>query len=542
MLSSLSKIIFVVKPSVVSYSCRLLLIIMLCSTCAIRENAEDKIWNRLDFFQSMRNKNRKLRIRKAGYPMVGVLGCMAERLKTRLLEEKSVDFVCGPDAYRDIPRLVAVAGVGHKEANTILSFEETYADISPVRESGTSHSAFVSIMRGCNNMCTYCIVPFTRGRERSREMSTVLSEIDSLAAGGVKEITLLGQNVNGYYDSSEESQKQFPTERKYAHSPGFEGRLYKSKKQDGAGARFADLLGAVSQRHPDIRFRFTSPHPKDFPDEVLEVIAQRPNLCSSLHLPAQSGSNTVLARMRREHTVEVYLSLVERARRIIGEHCGISSDFISGFCGETEEEHLDTVALIRRVKYDMAFMFAYSLREKTSAAYKLGDDVPEDVKLRRLHEVIAAFRETSMERIQAVEKVGDIRLVLLDSYAHVKPANLDAFNANARVLSGDADFQPLTDLVDDHAERPQWVTGRTDNSHKCLLTIVPLPVEPSSVTINTSPDAPELELPTPGSRSVEKTVALPQPGDFVVMKITAVQGKTVYGVPLGFSTITKFHQ
>jgi len=510
-----------------------------CSTCAIRENAEDKVWNRLDFFQSMRNKNRKLRVRKAGYPMVGVLGCMAERLKTRLLDEKSVDFVCGPDAYRDIPRLVAVAGVGQKEANTVLSFEESYADISPVRESSSSHSAFVSIMRGCNNMCTYCIVPFTRGRERSREMSTILGEIDALSANDVKEVTLLGQNVNGYFDSSEQSQQQFPMERKYAHSPGFEGRLFKSKKQDGAGARFADLLDVVSQRYPDIRFRFTSPHPKDFPDQVLEVIARRPNLCSSLHLPAQSGSNTVLARMRREHSVEVYLDLVDRARRIIGEHCGISSDFISGFCGETEEEHQETVALIRRVKYDMAFMFAYSLREKTSAAYKLGDDVPEDVKLRRLHEVIAAFRETSLERVQAAEKVGDIRLVLLDNYTHVKDGNLEVFNANARLLSGAMDAQPVTELVDDRSQRPQWVTGRTDNSHKCLISITPLPAEPSSVTECTPPGGGELgALGEDGGRDV----VLPRPGDYVVIKITAVQGKTVYGVPLGFSTITRFHQ
>lgn len=470
--------------------------------------------------------------------MVGVLGCMAERLKTRLLEEKSVDFVCGPDAYRDIPRLIAVAGVGHKEANTILSFEETYADISPVRESNNSHSAFVSIMRGCNNMCTYCIVPFTRGRERSRDMTTILAEIDTLCANGVKEVTLLGQNVNGYFDCSEESQKLFPTERKYAHSPGFEGRLYKSKKQDGAGARFADLLETVSSRYPDIRFRFTSPHPKDFPDEVLEIIGQRPNLCSSLHLPAQSGSNSVLARMRREHTVEVYIDLVERARRIIGEHCGISSDFISGFCGETEEEHADTVALIRRAKYDMAFMFAYSLREKTSAAYKLGDDVPEDVKLRRLHEVIAAFQETSLERIQAVEKVGDIRLVLLDNYAHVKPGNLDVFNANARVVAGEV----VTELSDDHSLRPQWLMGRTDSSHKCLMTIMPLPVEPTTVTINTPVDSPTLPLGPRSGSEADQDLALPQPGDYVVMKITAVQGKTVYGVPLGYSTISKFHE
>lgn len=255
---------------------------------------------------------------------------MAERLKTRLLEEKSVDFVCGPDSYRDIPQLISYTGVSQlKLANTLLSMEETYADIAPIRESNSNYSAFVSIMRGCNNMCTYCIVPFTRGRERSRAINTIMNEIDKLAKENIKEITLLGQNVNGYYDNSPESILQFPEDRKYSSTLGF-NRLYKSKKQDGPGARFVDLLLTIANKYPDIRIRFTSPHPKDFPDEVLEAIASKPNLCKSLHLPAQSGSNSVLSRMRREYTVEAYLSLIERVRTIIGDKCGITSDFISG--------------------------------------------------------------------------------------------------------------------------------------------------------------------------------------------------------------------
>lgn len=364
--------------------------VILTNTCAIREGAEEKIWNRLDYFQSIRNKNRQLHVRKAGYPIIGILGCMAERLKTRLLEEKSVDFVCGPDAYRDIPRLLSTVGVcGIKEANTLLSFEETYADVSPSRENKSAISAFVSIMRGCNNMCTYCIVPFTRGRERSRDIKTILNEIEELHQNGVKEVMLLGQNVNGYFDNSEEGVEMFPVARSYTISDGFGKPFYRSKKQDGPGARFVDLLQVISDRYPDMRIRFTSPHPKDFPVEVFELIAKRPNLCSSLHLPAQSGSTEVLRTMRREYSRETYLTLVKQARSII-PNVSISSDFITGFCNETEEDHKDTLSLLEEVGYDMAFMFAYSLRDKTAAAYKLSDNVPEDVKSRRLQEVSAS--------------------------------------------------------------------------------------------------------------------------------------------------------
>ena len=474
---------------------------------------------------------------------------MAERLKTKLLDEKSVDFVVGPDAYRDIPRLLSVSSSGEqKEANTLLSIEETYADIAPVREASSSISAFVSIMRGCNQMCTYCIVPFTRGRERSRPIATILQEIQSLHDSGVKEVTLLGQNVNGYYDNSEASQIQYPIDRKYTPSSGFNNRLYKSKRQDGPGARFVDLLAAISELVPDMRIRFTSPHPKDFPDEVLELIANRKNICASLHLPAQSGSNSVLERMRREYTREAYVALVQRARDIIGRDLSITSDFISGFCGETEEEHQMTLSLIREVKYERAFMFAYSLRDKTSAAYNLTDDVSEEVKNRRLQEVIAVFQETSMQKIQEVEKVGSVRLVLIDQLIHVKPTNEHIYKSNKALMSAEQmnfmvnDTEEVPNTVVSDSEQPNscnnsddgkgkgdcakstatvnWLSGRTDNNHRCLIT--PFPISNSATD------------------STNVNMRLPQPGDYVSMRITAIKGKTVYGIPLHYTSISTF--
>jgi len=294
--------------------------IILVNTCAIRENAEAKIWNRLAYFRSLR-RERKLahaRARKSAgltkkdlkmersktQPYVGVLGCMAERLKERLLEEDNgVDFVVGPDAYRDLGRLVdAVSSTGQKEANTQLSLDETYADIAPVRETDSA-TAFVSIMRGCNNMCSYCIVPFTRGRERSRDLVSIRSEVLALVDQGVKEVCLLGQNVNGFHDTSPESALMYPHKDKYQAADGFDN-MFKGKAKDKPGARFADLLATLADVDPELRIRFTSPHPKDFPDEVLTLIAERPNICSSLHLPAQSGSTSMLGRMRRGYSRE----------------------------------------------------------------------------------------------------------------------------------------------------------------------------------------------------------------------------------------------
>lgn len=363
--------------------------VVLTNTCAIRENAENKVWHRLQYFQSLRAKNKK--IRTEGFPLVGVLGCMAERLKTKLLEGKGVDFVCGPDAYRDLPRLLeSVLSSGQKEANTRLSLDETYADVAPVRKTGTQ-SAYVSIMRGCNNMCSFCIVPFTRGRERSRERDSILKEVQQLADEGVREVVLLGQNVNGYHDISlhAKSKPLSDTQESLTHStklmtktnsgqsgsleykstPGFKN-LFQSRIRQLSGTRFAELLMDVASICPEMRVRFTSPHPKDFPPDVLSVIAETYNICKSIHMPVQSGSSSTLSRMRRGYTREAFLSLVQDARTIIPGVC-LSTDVIAGFCGETEEEHNETVSLMREVTFDQAFMFAYSLREKTHAAYAM---------------------------------------------------------------------------------------------------------------------------------------------------------------------------
>ena len=423
--------------------------LIMLNTCAIRENAEAKIWRRLQYLQSVR-RDRKLKNKKAGGglkqgPYVGVLGCMAERLKTRLLEEESVDFVVGPDAYRDIPRLVhQVTTTSQKEANTLLSLEETYADIRPVRDTDSS-SAFVSIMRGCNNMCSYCIVPFTRGRERSRDMKSILNEVQHLVNQDVKEICLLGQNVNGYHDISTESALLYPTSE-YKAAEGF-NNIYRSKQRNAPGARFVDLLTTLSDISPELRIRFTSPHPKDFPDEVFYEIAARPNLTKSLHLPAQSGSTSVLQRMRRGYSREAYLDLVQRAREIIPD-VGISTDMISGFCGETEEEHQDTLSLMKEVQFDQAFLFAYSLRERTHAAHNLEDDVPEEIKLRRLQEVIDVYR-TGLQKKNTLQESHQIRLVLVEGPSTkssvVTPLLTGRTDNNKRVI-----FPANAPLFDDH--------------------------------------------------------------------------------------------
>uniref|UniRef100_A0A3Q3WV92 Mitochondrial tRNA methylthiotransferase CDK5RAP1 n=1 Tax=Mola mola TaxID=94237 RepID=A0A3Q3WV92_MOLML len=332
--------------------------VVLLITCSIREKAEQTIWNRLKQLTDMKKKRLKTHT-----PMkIGILGCMAERLKRQLLErEKLVDVLAGPDAYRDLPRLLTVADGGQQACNVLLSLEETYADIMPVHHSPQALSAFVSIMRGCDNMCSYCIVPFTRGRERSRPVSSILEEVRMLSDQGVKEVTLLGQNVNSYRDTSEE---QFCGTDLTQLSRGFE-TIYRAKR---GGLRFSDLLDQVSQINPDMRIRFTSPHPKDFPDEVLHLIAERKNICQQIHLPAQSGSSKILKAMRRGYTREAYLDLVMNIKRIIPE-VSLSSDFISGFCGETEDDHLQTLSLIREVGYNVGFLFAYSMRKVSAHGF-----------------------------------------------------------------------------------------------------------------------------------------------------------------------------
>lgn len=392
--------------------------VVLLVTCSIREKAEQTIWNRLKQLGDMKKKRPK-----ADVPLkIGVLGCMAERLKTELLErEKVVDVIAGPDAYRDLPRLLSLARGGQRASNVLLSLEETYADVMPVHHAG--HSAFVSIMRGCDNMCSYCIVPFTRGKERSRPVSSILEEVRRLSDQGVKEVTLLGQNVNSYRDVSETQISSAPD-----LSRGF-STVYRQKQ---GGLRFADLLDRVSVIDPDMRIRFTSPHPKDFPDEVLYLIQERNNICKQIHLPAQSGSTRVLQSMRRGYTREAYLELVENIRKII-PGVSLSSDFIVGFCGETEEDHQQTLSLLRQVGYNVGFLFGYSMRKKTHAYHRLHDDVPAEAKQRRLEELISVFREEATKLNASL--IGSQQLVLVEGESKRSPEDLCGRNdGNVKVI------------------------------------------------------------------------------------------------------------
>lgn len=402
--------------------------VILLMTCAIREGAEDKVWSRLEYFKSLK---RKLQGQRAAPITIGILGCMAERLKQKIVErEKMVDVVCGPDAYRDLPHLLASSfATGQAAVNVQLSLEETYADVIPVRQNPNSRSAFVSIMRGCDNMCTYCIVPFTRGRERSRPIASILEEIRQLSDEGIKEVTLLGQNVNSYRDLSETSSMggidiQSLTEM----SRGFR-TVYKPRS---GGRRFADLLEKASQIDPEMRIRFTSPHPKDFPDEVLKLIQEKPNICQQLHLPAQSGSDAMLEAMGRGYTRAAYLDLVHHIRSIIPD-VALSSDFIAGFCGETEADHQDTVSLIRDVQYNFAFCFPYSMRQKTRAFHRLKDDIPAEVKRRRHTELVTAFR-AEVEKIHS-SQIGSKHLVLVEGTSKRSSKDWVGRNeANTRVI------------------------------------------------------------------------------------------------------------
>ncbi|XP_077059011.1 mitochondrial tRNA methylthiotransferase CDK5RAP1 isoform X2 [Siphateles boraxobius] len=360
-------------------------------------------------------------------------GCMAEGLKFELLErEKLVDVLAGPDSYRDLPRLLSLAHGGQRASNVLLSLEETYADVMPVHRTLEGHSAFVSIMRGCDNMCSYCIVPFTRGRERSRPASSIVEEVRMLSDQGVKEVTLLGQNVNSYRDRSEE--QLICSKGNTQLSRGFK-TVYRTKQ---GGLNFADLLDRVSLIDPNMRIRFTSPHPKDFPDEVLHLIQERRNICKQIHLPAQSGSSQVLHAMRRGYTREAYLELVENIRKIIPGVC-LSSDFITGFCGETEDDHQQTLSLLREVGYNMGFLFAYSMRKKTHAYHRLQDDVPVPVKQRRLEELISVFREEATKVNMAF--IGSAQLVLVEGESKRTSEELCGRNdGNVKVIF------PKTDL------------------------------------------------------------------------------------------------
>lgn len=395
--------------------------IVLLNTCAIRENAESKIWQRLGYFKNVKIERRAKEGHYGTGPVISVLGCMAERLKQKLLDsDKLVDIVAGPDAYRDLPRLIdAVSPVKSKEKgdmstamNVQLSFEETYADIIPIRTAGHK-SVFLSIMRGCNNMCSFCVVPYTRGRERSRPMSSILDEVRYLRDVGTKEITLLGQNVNSYADFQEFKPK-INASKNYFEDEYAKGFVSVYKPIRDGSKRFADLLHEVASIDPEIRVRFTSPHPKEFSKDVIEAIKSHDNICKQLHMPAQSGSSGVLERMKRGYTRKAYNNLVETIRSEI-PGVALSSDMIAGFCSESEAEHLESVDLMRSIKFDLAFLFAYSLRDRTHAARHYDDNIPENVKLRRLQDLIYEYRQ-GLEEIAAKE-VGRRHIVLVEGHS-----------------------------------------------------------------------------------------------------------------------------
>lgn len=351
---------------------------ILLNTCAIRDNAENKIRHRLQTFKGLKAKRPDITI--------GILGCMAERLKTKLIEEeKLVDLVAGPDSYRDLPNLLEQIENGQKAINVFLSKEETYGNIEPVRLHTNGVSAFVSIMRGCDNMCSFCVVPFTRGRERSRDLDSIINECQTLFNQGYREVNLLGQNVDSY--------------------------RWKNPNT-GEEINFALLLEKTAQIHPDLRIRFSTSHPKDITNEVLYTMARHENICKNIHLPAQSGNNRILELMNRTYTREWYLDRIKAIKTILGDDCGISHDIIAGFCSETEEEHQDTLSLLEEVQYDFGYMFIYSERPGTPAAKKYKDDVPDEVKSRRLSEIIELQRRHS--GIRNNQYIGRVQKILVE--------------------------------------------------------------------------------------------------------------------------------
>ena len=349
--------------------------IILANTCSIRDNAEQRIWGRIDQF--------KLQKRKRDNVIIGIVGCMAERLKDKLLE--AVDLVAGPDSYRTLPELLEAIRPDKPQINVLLSHEETYAEISPVRLDKNGVSAFISIMRGCNNVCSYCVVPYTRGAERSRDPHTIVREAQELYDNGYKEVTLLGQNVDSYY--------------------------WKDKENADRNVNFAQLLEMVAQISPDLRVRFSTSHPKDISDEVIYTMAMYENICKHIHLPVQSGSSIMLEKMRRKYDREWYLERVRKIRSVIAD-CGITTDVIAGFCGETEQDHKDTLTLMEEVVFDSAFMFAYSERPGTLASRKYPDDIPYELKTQRLNEIIALQGRMSLKSNE--KEVGRILKVLVE--------------------------------------------------------------------------------------------------------------------------------
>jgi tRNA-2-methylthio-N6-dimethylallyladenosine synthase len=382
--------------------------VIFLNTCSIRDKAEQTVRHRLNFINSLKKNKPGL--------LVGVLGCMAERLKNKLLEEeKIVDLVAGPDAYRDLPNLISQVDDGARAVNTFLSREETYADVSPVRLNSNGVTAFISIMRGCDNMCTFCVVPFTRGRERSRDPYSIVKEAYDLFNDGYREVTLLGQNVDSYKWSAQENNK-----------------AWLEKNNVSEVIDFADLLEMVARVSPELRIRFSTSHPKDITDKVLHTMSAFPNICKSIHLPVQSGSSRILDLMNRGYSREWYLDKAQKIRYILGEDCSISSDMITGFCTETEAENQETLSLMDEVQFDFAYMFYYSERPGTLAAKKWPDDVPEDVKKQRLDQVIRKQREHSL--IRNKQAIGKIQQVLIEGVSKRSDKFLQGRNTYNKVI------------------------------------------------------------------------------------------------------------
>ncbi len=369
--------------------------VILANTCSIRDNAEQRIWGRIEQFRIQKKKRDVI---------VGITGCMAERLKEKLLDCHAVDIVAGPDSYRSLPDMLEAVTPDNPQVNVLLSHEETYSDITPLRMDKNGVSAYISIMRGCNNVCSYCVVPYTRGAERSRDPRTIIREAEDVFSHGYREVCLLGQNVDSYFWESPDSADD--------------------------NVDFAQLLEAVAKISPELRVRFSTSHPKDISDEVIYTMAMYDNICNHIHLPVQSGSNAMLEKMRRKYTREWYLERVAKIRSAIPE-CGITTDVIAGFCGETEQDHQDTLSLMEKVGFDSAFMFQYSERPGTLAARKYPDDVPEEVKTRRLNEIIALQNRLSLESNR--REIGKTRRILIEGVSKKNEGELFGRAGNNKV-------------------------------------------------------------------------------------------------------------
>ena len=415
---------------------------IMINTCSVRDNAEQRVLSRLQYFNSLKKKNKNL--------VVGVIGCMAERLQDELIEKHNVDFVAGPDSYLDLPNLVGAVERGEKAINIELSTTETYKDVMPAR-IGKAILGFVSIMRGCNNFCSYCIVPYTRGRERSRDVESIINEVVNLQNNGYKEVTLLGQNVNSYKSAplnlpSEENVPLISIAERQSPPEGDIG---------GLECDFPDLLEKVAVAVPEMRIRFTTSHPKDMSDKTLEIIAKYPNLCKFIHLPVQSGSNHILDLMKRKYTREWYLNRIEAIKRILPD-AAISTDIFCGFSDETEQDFEDTLSLMREVGFDSAFMFKYSERPGTFAAKNLPDNIPEEVKIERLNKIIALQNELSLESNK--RDIGKTFEVLVEGYSKRSRDDFFGRTSQNKVVIFPKSGKKIGDLVNVQIEKVSAAT------------------------------------------------------------------------------------